>query len=277
MKRILIASMLFSMLACPALALQKPELSTFDRRVEFATYNENEVYSVHAIKGLITTIVFAEDEEVLNYGSGFSTAWEFAARGNHFFLKPKGEEGTTNLVVVTNKRTYLFDVRLGWNRKTATYRLTFQYPHEQRAKAVAEAETQVVNGLLQQSSVPATKESQTATHSINRHYTMNFGRDRGSKDIAPIKAFDNGEFTYLKFKKSTDFPAVYRVVTGKEESLLNSHVEGEHLVIHGVYKRLHLRAGQAVVGIYNESYNGTGNTTTTGVTVPGLSRVIKGK
>ena len=276
MKRILIASLLTMSFATSSFALQKPEVSPLDRRIEFVNYDENEVYSIHAVNGLISTVIFAPGEEVQSYGSGFSTAWEFASRGNHFFLKPKGKQGTTNLVVVTNKRTYLFEVRLGWNRKTATYRLTFRYPQDAIAQAQAEAEQNKVNALLTQTEITNGKlhpESKTR----NFNYTMNFGNDSSSKVIAPIEAFDDGQFTYLKFAQAVDFPAVYRVIDNETEGLLNSHVEGDYLVIHGIYDRLRLRAGLAVVGLYNEAFTGNGTPPKTGVTVQGLERVIKGE
>ena len=97
-----------------------------------------------------------------------------------------------------------------------------------------------------------------------------------SKTIAPIKAFDDNRFTYLKFKEQTDFPAAYRVQDG-EETLLNSHVEDGWLVLHGVYEEVRLRAGKAVVGIYNENYQGGGASDKRAVSVKGLYRQIKHK
>lgn len=276
MKKILIASLLAMSFVTSSYALQKPEVSPLDRRVEFVNYDENEVYSIHAVNGLISTVIFAPGEEVLSYGSGFSTAWEFASRGNHFFLKPKGKQGTTNLVVVTNKRTYMFEVRLGWNRKTATYRLTFRYPQDAIAQAQAEAEQNKVNALLNQNEL-SKDSSDVSSKAKNFHYTMNFGSDSSSKVIAPSEAFDDGQFTYLKFAQAVDFPAVYRVIDDDNEGLLNSHVEGDYLVIHGIYDRLRLRAGLAVVGLYNEAFTGNGTPSESGVTVQGLKRVIKGE
>ena len=129
-------------------ALDTPAVSKLDRRLYTTTYEENQVYPIYAVNGLVTSIVFAEDEMVDVHTSGFSTAWEFAARGNHFFLKPRAKEGSTNLVVITNKRTYHFDLRLGWNRKTATYELAFTYPEEEAAKRAAESEKECVEARL---------------------------------------------------------------------------------------------------------------------------------
>lgn len=82
---------------------------------------------------------------------------------------------------------------------------------------------------------------------------MNFGESKGSKHIAPIIAFDDGLFTYFKFKPNTDFPAVYSV-SSDGESILNSHIEENTLIIHGVYPEYRFRAGSDVVGVYNDNY-----------------------
>ena len=272
-KKAIISAILMLFCTCNALALDTPTVSKLDRRLYKTVYEENQVYPIYAVNGLVTSIVFAEDEKVDVHTSGFSTAWEFAARGNHFFLKPRAKEGSTNLVVVTNKRTYHFDLRLGWNRKTATYELAFTYPEEEAAKRAAAREKERVEARLKTS---ATKPASAAeAPASNRNYTMNFGEAKSSRSLAPVEAFDDGRFTYLRFGKSSDFPSVYRVVD-ETETLLNAHVEGDWLVVHGIYEALRLRAGQAVVGLYNESYTGGGADTEDGVSVPGLRRVSVG-
>ena len=261
--------LLLSTLSQGATALDRPTPGHEDKRILTTQFKSGEVYPINAVNGLITTVIFARGEEVLSFGSGFSTAWEFASRGNHFFMKPRGKEGTTNLVVVTNRRTYFFDVKLTGNRKNATYRLLFEYPDEAAVQKAAAAEKELVQNLLNQSEIPAGNET---VKTENRTYTMNFGSDRESRRIAPSEAYDNGRFTYLLMNPNTDFPAAYRVSAG-QESLINSHVEGNWLVIHGVYEEIRLRAGNAVVGIYNERFSG-GTAETSGVSVPGLEREI---
>lgn len=78
---------------------------------------------------------------------------------------------------------------------------------------------------------------------------MNFGSAANSKRIAPIEAFDDGRFTYLKFSKHTDFPAAYRKVD-QEETLVNSHVKGDWLVLHGVFEEILLRAGKEASSVF---------------------------
>ena len=275
MKKFLILLLLAASSFNSVFALDKPQSGREDKRVFYTDYKPDEIYPISAVNGLITTIIFEPGETVKNFGSGFSTAWEFAARENHFFLKPKEKQGTTNLVVVTDRRTYLFDVKLTANRSKATYRLAFRYPLEEQARIAAEAEKNHVKALLEESPIKENSESKEQTNQ-NRSYSMNFGSAANSKRIAPIEAFDDGRFTYLKFSKHTDFPAAYRVQDG-EETLLNSHVEDGWLVLHGVYEEVRLRAGKAVVGIYNENYQGGGASDKRAVSVKGLYRQIKHK
>lgn len=275
MKKTLIIGTLFSVLCLSnAFALDKPQAAKEDQRVLYTDFRADEVYPVTAASGIITTIVFSPSEQVQSYGSGFSTAWEFLSRGNYFFLKPKATDGRTNLVVVTNRRSYLFDIRLG-SRAKATYRLTFRYPLDEIEAAKKEAEKKQVKSLLSDSALHS-EEKDPENKKTNCQYTMNFGSAAASKTIAPIKAFDDNRFTYLKFKEQTDFPAAYRVQDG-EETLLNSHVEDGWLVLHGVYEEVRLRAGKAVVGIYNENYQGGGASDKRAVSVKGLYRQIKHK
>lgn len=274
MKKLLFfAALLSSLWTIEAFALDKPASGSADKRVLYSDFREGEVYPLEAVNGLVTTIIFSPEEEVKSFASGFSSAWEFASRGNHFFLKPKAKQGTTNLVVITNKHTYLFDIRLGAARKKASYQLSFRYPQEEARKALATAQKQSVEELLKTKENTGNKQS---PEKLNRNYTMNFGSAASSKRIAPKQAWDNGEFTFLRFAEQTDYPTVYRVEES-EETLLNTHIEKDLLVIHGVFEELRLRAGRAVVGIYNESFSGSGQSRPTGTTAPGVERLIKNK
>lgn len=255
-------------------ALERPTASQYDARVMYTDYKPGQVYPIRAANGLITTITFSPGEKIRDFGSGYSTAWEFQARGNNSFLKPKDFDGATNLVIVTDKHTYLFDVHPG-SRAKATYSLTFRYPLEEAAKAQENANKKTVDSLLNQSEKEISDKTDSENRSeVNKFYSENFGSSPLSKEIAPLEVFDNGRFTYLKFDRHTDFPAVYRVSENEEETLLNSHIKGDWLVVHGVYRELRLRAGQAVVGIYNETYSGGGAPNDSGVSVPGLKREL---
>ncbi len=260
-----IAAAVSAALSSIALAGPVPVPAPGDSRIQSADYSAEAVYPVSAAPGAITTIVFSETEKVLSFGSGYSSAWEFASRGNHFFLKPKARHADTNLVVVTSKRTYHFDLKLVSSPKRSTYSLAFRYPEEEQREAAKRAKTNRTKELLSRSS-----EGKAVR---NTDYTMNFGPE-GSRSIAPAAAWDDGVFTYFRFLASDDFPAAYRVTPDGEESLVQSHVEGDLLVLHGVFREVRLRSGTLVVGIYAGDHETAAERPE--VTVPGVRRTVVG-
>lgn len=268
-----------------------PVNSPHDKRMQFVDYNPSDVTQINAVTGYITTITFAPGETVVNYGSGYSTAWEFSTAGNQFFLKPKAEQATTNLVVITDRRTYLFDVRLAWNQKKATYHLQFRYPDEEKAKAEAlrQAAEEAAERklLLEQPVIDTEAESPFGAVAgaetvpleeggFNWDYTMNFGKSDVSRSIAPTAVYDNGLYTVIRFRENADIPTIYRVLGSDGETLVNRHVDKTGaIVIRGVYHELRLRAGSGVVGIYNEAYGKLVKPLQNGTAVPDMTRELK--
>lgn len=268
MKHLKVCMALCLLVSTSAFALDEPNRSRFDGRIKSTEYNEEDVVAITTVNGYSTEILFDKNEEIIKYGSGYSTAWDFHAWGNHFYLKPKAPHADTNLFITTNRRNYSFDLKLVPNKSQATYRLTFSYSTEvngqNKRNVLAERmNTSIVN--------PIASDGQSLAVGTNYNYTMRTNKDFDG--IAPVEAYDNQHFTVLRFKTNSDFPTAYRV-TQDGEVLVNSHVESGALVLHGVYPELVLRAGRSVVGVYNESYTGGGIPIESGVSVPGVERTI---
>lgn len=262
-------------------AVETPEASPYDQRIQFVDYNNADVVVVRAEAGLGTRIVFGNDETILDVASGFTQGWEFSDRRNILFIKPrsiKGDSGQvplepvpgkwdTNLMVTTSTRLYDFDLRLvsaasRKNQPGATaYRVEFRYPTERAAKAKAQAEQAATRSRLEKTPAPR-----------NWNYSMQVGDNAGS--ITPTAAYDDGQFIYLTFPHNRDFPAVFVVAPDKTESLVNTHVDKDVLVVQRLAKELVLRLGSAVVAIYNENPDQDNLAPGTGTTVPGVQRVL---
>lgn len=262
-------------LSTGAFALDIPMGSRYDGRVKHVVYHEDEVVRINAFVGLATQIVFSPEEQIKDYASGFSDGWDFVNRGNIFYLKPKAENADTNLHIVTDKRHYLFELRLNkdWMKKNAknpnlpydptmTFRLAFIYPGEKAGKLAQQQVEEEIKARLRAKDIPR-----------NWNYTMHVGPD--SREIAPTMAYDDGRFTYLKFPNNREIPAMFLVSDDKSESLINTHVIEDTVVIQRVGKEFVVRLGNAVAGLYNESYDPDGIPPDNGLTEKGLKRVIK--
>ena len=99
---------------------------------------------------------------------------------------------------------------------------------------------------------------------------------KGDKDLAPTEVFDDGRFTYLRYDNARSLPAVFKVNTDGSEAAVNSHVEGDTLVIHETSKDFVLRQGKAVLGVENRSYDSVGEFNRTGTTGNNTVRLRKG-
>lgn len=267
-------------------AADVPQGSKFDNRIQYVNYNAGDVVVVRAVAGLGARVVFSPGETILDVASGFSQGWEFSDRRNILYIKAKsvkGEQGMpamspeagkwdTNLMVTTNLRMYDIDLHLlpGNNSGKApsnrvAYRVEYKYPADELAAAKALADKQRAQAKLDVKPEPR-----------NWNYSMQIGDV--SENIAPTMAYDDGRFTYLKFPNNRDFPSAFLVAADKSESLVNSHIDPampDTLVLQRVSREMVLRLGNAVVGIYNDSFDADGIPANQGTTVPGVKRVIK--
>jgi P-type conjugative transfer protein VirB9 len=279
MKKPALAALMLA-LSLPALALDVPQRSPRDPRIQRVEYNELDVVQIDAGVGYSTHIQFAPDEQVTNISSGFSAGWEFGDDRNNLWLKPisvKDSKGVlrqpttklwnTNLTIVTNKRNYSFMLKLHEEpAPNITFRVVFAYPET----SVAEKKATVDKAITQ-------VRLETRAEPRNWRYSMQIGE--GASEIAPNMAYDDGRFTYLRFPGNRDFPAVFSVADDKQESMVNTHIDPkvpDVLVVHRVSKQFYLRLAKQVVGVWNDAYDAHGVPPENGTTVPGVRRRIKG-
>jgi type IV secretion system protein VirB9 len=108
---------------------------------------------------------------------------------------------------------------------------------------------------------------------VNSNYSIAEGA--ASQDILPTLIFDDGRFTYLRFPNNREVPAVFHVFADGSETLVNARMEGDLLVVDRVSRRLMLRAGSAVIGVWNEAFDPDGIPPDHGTTAPGVQRDLK--
>lgn len=260
-----------------------PEGSKFDSRIQYVNYNSGDIVVIKALSKAGLRVVFNSSETIVDFAIGFSKGWEIRARKNILYIKPQvikvNEDNIllpdekvwdTNLMVTTNLRMYDFDLQLidipsghqTSKNKVGTYRVEFLYPEE---------ETNINKDKIEQQAIKI--KMTTSPKARNWNYSMQVGKN--SSGIAPTMACDDGRFTYLKFPNNRDFPTVFLVAENKKESIVNTHVENDVLVVHRVSRAMVLRLGCAVVGIYNDKFDKDGVPSNEGTTVPDVKRIIK--
>mgnify|MGYP000093618473 FL=1 len=239
---------LLLLLPTTAVAAQLPQPGPEDPRIRTLAYDPSQVVLIKGHYGFEQMVQLADDEKIESLAIGDSLAWQVAPnkQGNLLFLKPVEPKAHTNVAVVTNKRTYAFElvaVNLLAQIDDMNYVVKFRYPQDEEARV--QAQLAATAQQKQQEVVPDKKVDPGAW---NLDYTM-----QGKGELAPLHVFDDGQFTYFQFRERQDMPAIFLVADGKNESLLNYHVSGKYVVVERTGRQFTLRSREGEVCVYNEA------------------------
>lgn len=225
MIRLTAAALVLAAVAMPAQA---------DTRLVEMRYDAAKVYRVEGKPKVQATIRFAEDEAIENVAVGDSNAWQITPnkRANLLFVKPLLPRANTNMTVVTNKRTYLFDL-VASPAASPIYVLSFKYPEPPKDKV--DPATQ----LAQAPAVEAPEQRTVDPAQINFAWTKS-----GDEKLLPESIFDDGEATFLSWPEGRAVPAILITDTAGTEGPVNFTVRGNTIVVEGVPPQIVLRAGK---------------------------------
>jgi type IV secretion system protein VirB9 len=177
--------------------------------------------------------------------------------------------------VVTDRRTHTFRfvVLPDGDDATPIYRLVIHAPPVRKvAPPVLAIPALTVPPRVSPKDVVA-ERLKAAPEVLNSDYSIAEGK--ASDDIVPTLVFDDGRFTYFRFPGNRQIPAVFDVLGDGSETILNTRMEGDVLVVDRVSRRLMLRAGSAVVGVWNDDFDLQGRPPMAGATVPGVQRLLR--
>jgi type IV secretion system protein VirB9 len=245
MNRALLAAALLAMpLALPATAYAD------DPRLVERLYNPNEVVTVHGHANVQATIRFGDDERIENVAVGDSQKWQITPnrRANLLFIKPLSERAATNMTVVTDKRTYLFDLVASPANRNPLYVLSFAYPDEPKDELQADGSAPAIEA-------PNAIELAAATdpYAVVDPAELNFAwGTRGAAKLLPMTIYDDGNATFLTWAPSTPLPAILIKDQKGNEGPVNYAVRSDVIVVDGVPREITLRSGEDTAVLTNQ-------------------------
>lgn len=220
--------LVFTLLALPILnqAAIDGFPSTSDRRIQHMNYVNDQVYNLYAKVGYATLVELNEDEIIASKAGQPSVfvgnkSFDFSVFKNKFVFKPLLAV-STDLIVVTDKRTYVFHILPANKRKVPTYHYSFKQ-----------------NSGLNHLTITQPR--------VNFNYNY-FGR--GDRQLKPKKAWDDGKFTYFDFSNLSELPLVFLIDESGEENQVDKHITNKIMVIHTVAKRFYVRRDKLVLEIF---------------------------
>ena len=196
-KLLLFSTLALCLGASAALADVTPRRGAHDARVREALFVDGQVYNLMLMLERVTTVEFPRNEEIVSVVAGDTASFDFDAvpGGRAFVIKPKRAGARTNITVFTNRRSYYFTVQE--TRNTAFYAVRFTVPSDRDAQA----------------------DARVATRAPNLHYGAN-----AMSAITPTDVWDDGRFTYFRFREAGEMPTIFAVSDGMER-MVNAQVQ----------------------------------------------------
>jgi type IV secretion system protein VirB9 len=213
-----------------------------DTRIRTQAYQPDQIVKIIGKTGIQSTIQFDADERIENVAIGDSSKWEITPnRGaTLLFVKPLAPRSRTNMTVVTDRRTYMFDLVAGDRSTTPLYALKFSYPDDKPVGPVKPAQVAAT--------VVAPPPVAPAAMVADRlHFDWN---SKGNGKLLPSRVFDDGAALYLAWSHDTPLPAILTMLEDRKEGPLNYRMSGDYIVIAPIPQNVVLRYGNKTAALW---------------------------
>lgn len=218
-----------------ASALQEPHSDGYLNATQVYAFADGALYRLYAAPQQVSDIVLEIGETLTAVSAGDTVRWAVgdtasgsgATRQVHVMVKPFAAGLSTNLVILTNKRTY--HLELVSTPATAMAAVRWTYPGEDliAAKAAADA-------------VPI--ETGLALEALNFRYAVT----GDTPPWRPLRAFDDGRKVFIEFPARLDqgeAPPLFVVNAAGGNDLVNYRVRGNYYIVDQLFPAAELRLG----------------------------------
>ena len=219
-----------------AAARVQPRREGYYNAIQIYPWSEGALYQVYAVPGQITDIALEPGESLTGAGpiaAGDTARWIIGdtesgsgvTRRVHILVKPSRPDITTNLIVTTDRRTYMIELRSG--EKPYMPSVAWAYPQPPAS---------------QRESVPATPVI-PAVAARNYRYAQT---DTGNPPWKPIAVYDDGRHVYVEFPAGIvqgEMPPLFVIGPQGEAQIANSRIYQHILIVDRLFGAAELRLG----------------------------------
>ena len=218
-----------------AAARVQPRREGYYNAIQVYPWSEGALYQVYAAPGQITSIALEPGETLTGSGpiaAGDTARWIIGdtesgsgvGRRVLVLVKPSRADITTNLVITTDKRTYMIELRSG------------EKPY---MPAVAWAYPQPAGGGAQ--ALPATPAIPAVAA---RNYR--YGLTGDTPPWKPIAVYDDGRRVYVEFPRGIvqgEMPPIFVLGPNGQTQIVNSRIYQHILIVDRLFGAAELRLG----------------------------------
>lgn len=213
----------------------QPRKAGYFNAVQVFPYSAGALYQIYAAPGQITDIALEPGEQLIGSGpvaAGDTVRWVVGdtesgsgdARRVHIMVKPTRAAIETNLVLNTDRRTYLIELRS--REKSYMPSVSWFYPVDRDARARALPPKPFIPDLAQ------------------RRYRYVIEGD--SPPWRPVDAYDDGRKVYIEFSPGIgqgEMPPLFAINPDGKPMLVNYRVFGNVLIVDQLFAAAELRLG----------------------------------
>lgn len=221
-------------------ALAEPTAFGYLNAVQVYPYTEGVLYRLYAAPGQVSDIALQPGETLSSVSAGDVVRWVVGdtasgagdAKQVHVLVKPSAPGLKTNLVVMTDRRSY--HLALESTERTAMAVISWTYPQDQlfalqrQAKAAEDAQP-VASGV--------------ALEDLHFRYAIT----GDTPPWRPLRAFDDGTKVYIEFPDRIDqgeAPPLFVVGPAGDSQLVNYRVRQNYYIVDRLFAAAELRLGQ---------------------------------
>jgi type IV secretion system protein TrbG len=216
-----------------------PTREDYVNAIQVWPYSEGALYEVYTSPGRVTVIALEAGEELITVAAGDTVRWivgdtasgSGASRRVDVMVKPTRVGLKTNLVITTNRRTYL--VELSSTEAAWMASVSWEYPRDELIALQAQA---------QAADAAAPVASGVALDRLQFRYTIT----GDSPPWRPLRAFDDGERVYIEFPPGIaqgELPPLFVIGPQGDGQLVNYRFHAPYYIVDRLFGAAELRLG----------------------------------
>lgn len=218
-----------------AAARVQPRREGYYNAIQIFPWSEGALYQVYAAPGQITDIALEPGENLTGTGpiaAGDTARWIIGetesgsgvTRRVHVLVKPSRADITTNLVITTDRRTYMVELRAG--EKPYMPAVAWAYPALPPGQRQALPATPVIPAVAA------------------RNYR--YGLTGDTPPWKPVSVYDDGRHVFVEFPRGIvqgEMPPIFVIGPDGEPQIVNSRVYQNILIVDRLFGAAELRLG----------------------------------
>lgn len=216
-----------------------PSREGYINAIQVWPYTDGALYQLYTSPGRVTVIALQQGEELVTVSAGDTVRWivgdtASGAGANlrvNILVKPTRVKLKTNLVITTNRRTYLLELSSTPQAWMAS--VSWDYPKDHMLALQKQA---------QQAQVSAPVDSGLSLEQIKFRYAIT----GDSPPWKPLRAFDDGERVYIQFPAGIaqgELPPLFVIGQQGDGQLVNYRFRSPYYVVDRLFGAAELRLG----------------------------------